>query len=155
MNSKYFANNPESAFFSLTVVPAFHAYMSLPESDPGHHHTFIFDQAVTNIGGNYNRHTGIFTSTESGVYVFSWTVFCVDGNYFFSQLIVNSNVEGGIVCYSGLSSSISTNSASSIVVLQLNSGDVVYVRTHPTYAMDGIIFSRDSERTSFSGWKLI
>nr|XP_022310934.1 uncharacterized protein LOC111116241 [Crassostrea virginica] len=61
-----------------SVVPAFHAYMSTPETDPGPHHTFIFDRVVTNIGGNYNHHTGIFTATESGVYVFSWTVFCYD-----------------------------------------------------------------------------
>ena len=74
--------------------------MSTPVTDPGHHHTFIFDRVITNIGGNYNYHTGIFTSTESGVYVFSWTVFCYHGSFFDAQLIVNSNVVGGIACRS-------------------------------------------------------
>lgn len=47
------------------------------------------------------------------------------------------------------------NSASSIVVLQLNSGDVVYVRTHPTHVINGQIFSDDHSRTSFAGWKFL
>ena len=131
--------------------------MTASEPDPGHHHTFIFDQVVTNIGGNYNFHTGIFTATESGVYVFSWTVFCDNGNYYTSELIKNSSAEGGITCqsiyhhpeYNFL------NSASSVVVLQLYSGDVVYVRTNPTNGMDGQIFSTYSMRTSFTGWKII
>ena len=74
--------------------------MTANEPDPGHHHTFIFDRSVTNIGDNNNHHTGILSSTEPGVYVFSWTVFCYQGSFFASQLIVNSNAQGAIVCRS-------------------------------------------------------
>ena len=129
--------------------------MTDSETDPGHHHTFIFDRVIINIGGNYNRHTGIFTSTELGVYIFSWTVFCYHGSYFGSELIVNSNVKGGITCESLHPENDFFNSASSVVVLQINSGDVVYVRTHPSNGMDGGIFSGDTQRTSFAGWKII
>lgn len=129
--------------------------MSTPETDPGPHHTFIFDRVVTNIGGNYNHHTGIFTATESGVYVFSWTVFCYDGSYYDSQLIMNSNVVGGITCRSLNPEYYFLNSGSSIVVLQLNSDDVVYVRTHATHGTNGQIFSADYVRTSFTGWKFL
>ena len=131
--------------------------MSTPETDPGPHHTFIFDRVVTNIGGNYNHHTGIFTATESGVYVFSWTVFCYDGSVFDARLIKNSNVVGGIVCRSIYNPSEYNflNSASSVVVVQLYSGDVVYVRTHPHDFIHGNIYSYDNSRTSFSGWKII
>ena len=70
---------------------------------------------------------------------------------------MNSNVQGAIVCsliyaqpgYNFL------NSASSVVVLQLNSDDVVYVRTHPTNDMGGQIYSGDQARTSFTSWKII
>ena len=126
--------------------------MTASEADPGHHHTFIFDRTVTNIGGNYNHHTGIFTSMQSGVYFFSWTVFCHHGSYYNSQFIVNSKASGGIACNS---ISYFLNSASSVVILQLNSGDVLYVLTHPTYDIKGQIFSGDHSRTSFSGWKII
>ena len=126
--------------------------MTASEIDPGHHNTFIFDRVVTNNDGNCNHHTGIFSSTESGVYVFSWTVFCYHGRYYNSQLILNSNVVGGIACYA---ISYFLNSASSVVVLQLNSGDVVNVRTHPTNDVNGKIFSGDHSRTSFAGWKII
>ena len=131
--------------------------MTASEPDPGHHHTFIFDRVVTNIGSNYNHHTGIFTCTESGVYVFAWTVFCNHGSYYTSELIMNSNTEGGITCESfhRHPEYDFMNSASSVVVLQLNSGDVVYVRTDPTNGMDGQIFSHYSMRTSFTGWKII
>ena len=131
--------------------------MTASEADPGHHHTFIFDRTVTNIGGNYNHHTGIFTSTESGVYVFSWTVVCYQGSFISSQLIVNSDVQGAIVCRSIYQHPEYNfmNTASSAMVLQLNSGDVVYVRTHPTNSIIGQIYSGEQSRTSFTGWKII
>ena len=50
--------------------------MTDSETDPGRHHTFIFDRVVTNIGDIYNHHTGILTSTEL-VFTFSHGPFSV------------------------------------------------------------------------------
>ncbi|XP_048751461.2 uncharacterized protein LOC125663200 [Ostrea edulis] len=46
---------------------AFYSYLSKSETNPGHHQTIIFDYIVTNIGGNYNHYSGIFTPPGNGV----------------------------------------------------------------------------------------
>ncbi|CAG2227876.1 unnamed protein product [Mytilus edulis] len=50
--------------------PAFYAYMSSSENNPGPHHTLIFNQVISNIGNGYNQFTGIFTAPSTGIYVF-------------------------------------------------------------------------------------
>lgn len=84
-------------------------------------------------------------------------MFCHNGSFIDSKLNLNSNVVGGIACrsiYAHLEYKV-LNSASSVVIVQLNSDDVVYVRTHPTDPSGGSILSGDQWRTSFSGWKII
>jgi hypothetical protein len=126
--------------------------MSHPETNPGHHQTIIFDHVVTNVGGNYNRHSGIFTSSEHGVYTFIWTVYCSTSGYFIAELVVNSNPVGEAYCNAQGAGNI-RNSVGAVVV-EINMGDIVYVRTPPSGTVVGQIFSNNGAHTSFSGWKL-
>ena len=58
---------------------AFSAYVSTYETDISKDHTIKFDTIVTNVGSHYNQHSGMFTASEQGVYVFSWNHYCYNG----------------------------------------------------------------------------
>jgi hypothetical protein len=137
--------------FLSTGDVAFYAYLSNHEN-PDHHKTIIFDHVITNIGGNYNRHAGIFTSPGHGVYTFAWTLYCDAGGYFTIQLVVNSNPVGASYC-SGVGVGLASHT-SEVIVVEINQGDVVYLRTHPTDIVRGSIHTDLNARTTFSGWKL-
>ena len=131
---------------------AFYAYMSHTEASVGHHETFVFDHVVTNVGGNYNRHSGIFTSPIQGVYVFSWTLFCETEGYFYSEVVVNSNSVGAVVC--SAQGATYARHSTGVVVVEINQADIVYIRTHPTDPNNGGVYSMSELRSSFTGWKL-
>lgn len=138
---------------ATTGVVAFYAYMSHTESNPGPHHTIIFDVPVTNLGNGYNHFSGIFTVPTSGVYVFSWTIVDSPEGYVFSELVVDADVVGCI-----LTQTLTDRdrlSTTGLVVKEVREGDVVYVRTSTTGGIQGNIESlAPAQRTSFSGWKL-
>ena len=125
--------------------------MSAPENNPTHQQTIVFDLPITNIGGNYNHRTGVFTSPVYGVYVFSWTLYCERGGYFSSEIITNSNPIGAAFC-SGFTTHVSHQSG--VVVKELFPGQEVFIRTHPTNGMYKGISSYHTLRSSFSGWKI-
>ncbi|XP_063411569.1 caprin-2-like [Mytilus trossulus] len=133
-------------------IVAFYAYMSKDELQPGQNHILVFDDVKTNVGLAFNKHNGMFTAPVNGVYVFIWTVVCGRHNFNFSQLVINSNPFGAILTDSDGVDDIHTVTGS--VVAELTQGDVVYIRTHPTDSIDGIIVSRADMHTSFNGWKL-
>ena len=126
--------------------------MSHSETSVGFHQTFVFDNVVTNVGGNYNRHSGIFTSPSQGVYVFSWTLYCETGGYFYSEVVVNSNPVGALRCSAEGASNI--RHVTGVVVVEVNQGDIVYIRTHPSNSNVGMVFSSSTFRSSFTGWRL-
>ena len=131
---------------------AFYAYMSQSEPTIGHHQTFVFDHVVTNVGGNYNRHSGIFTSPSQGVYVFSWTLYCKNGGFFYSEVVVNSDPVGAIFC--SAEGATNMRHVTGVVVVEINQGDIVYIRSHPTILIEGSVYSSSIIRSSFTGWKL-
>ena len=135
-----------------TSGAAFSAYVSTYETELSKDHIIRFDTIVTNIGSHYNRHSGMFTAPEQGVFVFSWNLYCHSGGYIYSQLVVNSNV-GGAMFTSG-EGATDIRSTTEVVVVQVNAGDVVYVRTHPTQSHSGNLYSHPDWRSSFSGWKV-
>nr|XP_022288044.1 uncharacterized protein LOC111100440 isoform X2 [Crassostrea virginica] len=142
----------QSTITPSTGGAAFSAYVSVHETDISKDHTIKFDTIVTNIGSHYNQHSGVFTAPEQGVYVFSWNLYCHSGGYIFSQLVVNSNVVGAMFTSGEGDNALRTTTE--IVVVQVNAGDVVYVRTHPTQNHLNNLYSHPDWRSSFSGWKV-
>jgi hypothetical protein len=112
--------------------------MSQAEPNPGKHQTIIFDRDVTNIGGHYNHHAGIFISPDDAVYTFTWTIHCYrdDDSFVSTELVINSNPVGASSCHGGVGF---LGHTSGNVVVEVNQGDVVYVRTHPSKNIFGRI----------------
>nr|XP_034312989.1 cerebellin-1-like [Crassostrea gigas] len=131
---------------------AFSAYMSDDVAEISKDFTIHFDTIITNIGNHYNKHTGAFTAPQHGVYVFTWNFYCNPGGYIKSQLVVNSNVVGAMLTNTQGASNIRSHTG--IVVVEVNQGDVVFVRTHPTNIHLGNLLSSPGWRSSFNGWKL-
>lgn len=131
---------------------AFYAYMNTGEEHPGQHQILVFDVIKTNVGLAYNKHIGMFSAPNHGYYVLTWTVACGQYSAVYSQLVINSDPFGSIFTNSDEINDIHT--VTGMVVAELNQGDVVYIRTHPTDGIKGRIFSRDDIRTSFAGWKI-
>ena len=84
--------------------------------------------------------------------MFSWNLYCNSGGHIFSQLTVNSNAFGAVL--SDAEGATEIRSTTGIVVIHINSGDAVYVRTHPTRGHSGNIRSDPDWRSYFNGWKL-
>ncbi|XP_026766213.3 complement C1q-like protein 2 [Pangasianodon hypophthalmus] len=109
--------------------------------------TLIYTKVVTNVGGAYNPHTGVFTAPIKGVYYIRFTgaAYNTDNHnmginmYKNSQLLLHlgeSNRDGHL------------RHVSSGLVLELEAGDVVYLRLFANYALydDALL------RNTFSGF---
>lgn len=132
---------------------AFSVYLSISDVEISKGYTIKFDTIVTNIGSSYNRYTGVFTAPQDGVYVFSWNLYCSsDGAYFYSQLVANSNVVGAM--FTDATGANYTRTTTNVVVVEINIGDVIYVRIHPTLGFKKKLHSSPDFRSTFSGWKL-
>lgn len=125
---------------------AFYAYMSTTEPSPGQHHTFIFDTIMTNSGSGYSKHNGMFTAPNHVHYVFAWTVISGRHGWVYSEIVIKSSAFGSILTDSQYSNE--EHPVKGTIVVELNLGDVVYIRTNPTITIKGAILS------SFSGWKI-
>lgn len=145
-----------SVFFSAldaSDVVAFCAYMSTTEVNPSRHHILVFDDVKTNIGSAFNRISGMFTAPIDGAFVFTWTIFSDRHSYINSQIVVNTEAFTSMITDSDEVSDL--HSSTGVIVVNLNRGDSVYIRTHPTEQSHGNIFSGSIRgRPSFNGWKL-
>jgi hypothetical protein len=130
---------------------AFYAYMSHDEPRPSNHHSLIFDVVKTNLGGGYNKYSGMFTAPNSGVYVFTWTIYSyVLGRTQF-QIYVNDDVVDSTF---GETDDIGdSDSDSGTMVVSLNAHDNVYIRSAVACTTNIMSMSYNT-RTSFAGWKL-
>ncbi|XP_056016644.1 collagen alpha-1(X) chain-like [Ostrea edulis] len=140
---------------SQSVSPggvAFTAYVSTRETELSKDHTIKFDSIVTNIGNHYNPFSGIFIAPQHGVYVFTWNLYCKAEGYIYSHVVVNANAVGG--AYTSAYGATDVRTTTGIVVVEVNQGDVVFVRTHPLNGHNGNLFSGPDSRSSFNGWKL-
>lgn len=140
-------------FFFVDHAIAFYAYLNGPVRSPGFHQTLIFRTVITNVGGSYNRHTGVFTAPVSGVYVFNWNIYsCFKGDIT-SELMVNSSRKGGRRSDSRITNE--DHSSNGCIVVNIRKGDVVFIRIHPTHTLKGSIISYPGlYESSFSGWLL-
>jgi hypothetical protein len=108
----------------------------------------IFDEVQTNIGNAYNGKSGIFSCRSPGVYVFYWVVTNKDATWMDSQLVVNGEERSQAFSDAGNHNDYAV--ASNVVVTELKSGDLVWIRCGTWH--NGKLGGQ--RRTSFSGWKL-
>jgi hypothetical protein len=147
-----FISGPQRAQAPFPGGVAFSAYISARNTEISKDFTIKFDNVVTNIGNHYNPLVGLFIAPEHGVYVFSWNLFCFAPDYIYSHIVVNSNVVGGTDT-SGMGAQ-DVRSTTGIVAVEVNQGDLVFVRTHPLNGHAPYIISGPDLRSSFTGWKL-
>lgn len=95
----------------------------------------------------------MFTAPSDGVYVFTWTIISGGNSIVCSQIVINSHVFSNMVTDSDEVGDI--HSSTKVIVVSLNHGDVVFIRTHQSILSQGTVLSDDVHgRPSFSGWKL-
>ena len=111
----------------------FYAYMSVDEDHPGKHHILVFDTVKTNVGNGYNRYSGTNTYASYDIMKNG----DIEGTFFV-------DAEHGMDLFSG----------STTVVVSLQVGDVLFLRTSSTREPHGNIYSRYYARSSVSGWRI-
>ncbi|XP_061185219.1 complement C1q and tumor necrosis factor-related protein 9B-like [Saccostrea echinata] len=133
----------------LAVQPiAFHAHMSSHLNNPGGHHTLIFDTVKTNEGNGYHPRIGVFIVPRSGTYFFTWTMSLYNSASHSTELVVNT-VPNGAIYVATIAGQ--RDSATGNVILNVNEGDEIFIRTRDTDNY-GQILSDDFSRTDFSGF---
>jgi hypothetical protein len=133
---------------------AFYAYLSHHEIGINNHHTLIFDTVITNMNSAYSKFTGVFTVPVGGIYGFTYNVRigCHTSTILGPFEIIKNDVAEGVVF---IDDHDCTNqvTVTGNVIIHANSGDKIYIRTHPTYSpIDGNVYSDINGRTSFAGW---
>ncbi|XP_033750634.1 uncharacterized protein LOC117334899, partial [Pecten maximus] len=122
------------------TVIAFHAILGSDVLAPAINHEMVFDRIITNRGNLYSEHTGTFTCQHPGTYVFSWSIRVQSGHFLDSHLVKNGSIMGSIISASGYHG----NTNSGLVVIQIDSGDEVWVR----------VGNRDSGTNVYSYWSM-
>ncbi|CAG2248743.1 C1QL [Mytilus edulis] len=131
------------------ATPAFYAYMTKDENNPGVGHTLIYDNVIVNFGNSYNHSSGRFTAPTPGVYIFSYSTIPSSNSDIPTEIVKNQEVIGAT--YSNNRYHY-TSTSSSTVVVSMTAGDVCFVRTSKFNTPSGSVYSRNDGRTSFSGW---
>lgn len=138
---------------SVPVEPvAFYAYLSTHEAaSSAIHHIIAFDKVITNVGNAYHPHTGTFIAPRSGLYIFTWTIVQWVTSYHVTERVVdNDNVN---VIYMNPANLV-VGSVTGTVVVHVNQGDDVFVRTG-SGNNHGEINSNIDNRSTFAGWNII
>ena len=125
--------------------------MSSNEVNPGKHHTLIFDVVKTNAGNGYNKFSGLFTAPVSGLYALTCSIAMAGtGSYASYEIIKNAEIEGTFFVDANVSDEDRSTSMTVIVSLQV--GDVVFIRTSSTFTPHGNVISNVNHRSSVAGW---
>lgn len=144
--------------YSLTLTGcendrvAFYAYLSVAKQSVTVLQTLDFDVVKLNIQNGYSKYSGVFTAPQGGIYFFSWSVAVYCHSYMHTELVKNSEALGAIV--TDTEEACDNDYSTGNVILSLNQGDIVFIRTGPYHAPKGIINSSAALRTSFSGFKI-
>ncbi|XP_071136795.1 complement C1q-like protein 3 [Mytilus edulis] len=107
----------------------------------------VYDTVTTNLGGGYDKSTGVFTATVEGLYYFTWTVLTYPGKSFHTQLILNDNVVARN--HAGASGMSTFMPSSQSAVLQMKKNNKVSIRIH-----SGGSYMNGEKWSTFSGFKI-
>lgn len=143
--------SPKTTITPVNNIVAFYAYLSRPVSSPSGLHILIFDTIITNSGNAFHFNTGVFIAPHSGLYVFTWTIRMYGNAHHTTELLVSKNIVGRL--YFNPSGQVN-GSVSKTVVVHVNQGDDVFVRTGES-GNAGDIVSDDGGKSSFAGWALM
>ncbi|XP_071943985.1 complement C1q-like protein 2 [Antedon mediterranea] len=126
------------------------AFISSPGRPSG---PLKYDTVITNVGNHYNRGTGKFVCAISGVYVFQASSMKYSGTGQIATRIVKN---GSTQVSLWVTASPGYNSASTMVVLDLVSGDEVWTEPHPPVSNSKYNYyhSNSQKYCSFSGFLL-
>lgn len=103
-----------------------------------------FDTVITNVGGAYNSHAGVFIAPVPGVYVFATTIMSYGGATDTFHILKNGTRVAGLY-----HNSQSHETTSMTVVLELKQGDDVSVaNVDPDQTIHGAMYN------TFSGFLL-
>ncbi|XP_062586827.1 uncharacterized protein LOC134248444, partial [Saccostrea cucullata] len=81
--------------------------------------TVKFPTVIYQVGGGYNPTTGVFTAPKAGLYLIFCTNVAYNDEYFWTRIMINGSVKAGVMGFIGSSSMIVNQSASNLVVHQL------------------------------------
>ncbi|XP_062582945.1 uncharacterized protein LOC134244706 [Saccostrea cucullata] len=91
--------------------------------------TVKFPKVIYQVGGGYNPITGVFTAPKAGLYLIFCTNVAYNHGIIWTQVTINGSVKAGVMAY--VSGSANTyQSASNLVVHQLQVGDRVWIQVH-------------------------
>ncbi|VDI62045.1 Hypothetical predicted protein [Mytilus galloprovincialis] len=107
----------------------------------------VFDTVTTNIGGGYDKSTGVFTARVDGLYYFTWTVLAYTGKTFYTKLILNDTIIARN--HAGAEGMSTYMPSSQSAVLQMSKNDKVSIRI----STNGKYMIGDTWST-FSGFKI-
>ncbi|XP_062591677.1 uncharacterized protein LOC134253180 [Saccostrea cucullata] len=124
---------PVTTSAPLSNIVAFYAYLSKDVLSPGPNHILTFDDVITNA---YHSHAGTFIVPRSGLYVFTWTIRIYGANYHSTELMVNNNAVGSTYL---IPANLIDGSVTGTVVVHVNQGDDVLVRTRDSYNVGNIM----------------
>ncbi|XP_062581449.1 uncharacterized protein LOC134243234 [Saccostrea cucullata] len=141
---------PVTTSSSHENIVAFYVYLSKDIPSPSAHHILIFDSIITSAGNAYHPHYGTFIAPRSGLYVFTWTIRMAGASDHTVELLINNNFVGSTYLNSG---NTIDGSVTGTVVVHVNQGDDVLMRTGGTYN-SGNIISNPAGKSSFAGWLL-
>ena len=126
--------------------------MSSGEVNPSKHHTLIFDVVKTNAGNGYNKFSGLFIAPVSGLYALACSISMHGPGAFASYAIIKNAEIVGTFFVDADKEPTEYRSSSMDVIVLLQVGDVLFVRTSSTYTPHGNVVSNADVRSSVAGW---
>lgn len=104
----------------------------------------VFETAIVNEGGHYNKYDGVFLAPEKGTYMFAWTVTSSSTHFMISELVVENNVIAG----TGEQHSSSGHASASMTSLcKMEKGNHAWIRT-TGYSAGHYLYSYDDNPQS-------